>query len=521
MPIFETLEPRLLLNGAPGNLVGHLARLAESFSPESITAITDPADGKTGLGVGGTSSLLSFTDDGCVLVDVWAIESVGEIATELADLGFDVLSLSEDYRLLEGAMPIESLWDAAALDGVLSITPVYQPFTRRGDVQTQGDEVINADDVRALGYDGSPFLIGALSDSALDIADSQATDDLPAVVDRYLEFPVDDEGRAMLEIISDIAPEANLAHHSGIFGELSFAEGIEELAAAGSRIIVDDIGYPSEPFFQDGIIAQAIEDVISEYDVIYVSAAGNEGDLSYEADFADSSGAGPASGLHDFDPGPGIDVFQQITLPVVPSNHYRDMTIVLQWDQPFYTPAGVTSNFDIHLYADDGTTVIASATDDNLATQQPIEVFQWEHESTSFLPFVLMRLNDPAIQKKKELMTRRLVSRTIGNVLLATLLPAISRAVVLRDRVTAQGDVSVVAMALATYRAEKKAYPDKLSQLSPTYLKKLPDDLFVDKPFGYKRTDKGYLLYSVGENMKFDGEKEEEKKKDDIVVRVE
>ena len=141
----------------------------------------------------------------------------------------------------------------------------------------------------------------------------------------------------------------------------------------------------------------------------------------------------------------------------------------------------------------------------------------------SFLPFVLMRLNAPDIEAKKELTTKRMVSRAVGNVLLATLLPAISRIVVLRDQLRTEGDLSVVTMALAAYRAEKKAYPDKLSQLSPGYLKKVPDDLFVDKPFGYKRTDKGYLLYSVGENMKYDGEKkkDDDDEKDDIVVRVE
>jgi len=111
-------------------------------------------------------------------------------------------------------------------------------------------------------------------------------------------------------------------------------------------------------------------------------------------------------------------------------------------------------------------------------------------------------------------------TENISDILIRLLLPAISRAVILRDRGTAEGDLTVVAMALAAYRAEKKAYPDKLSQLSPGYLKKVPDDLFVDKPFGYKRTGKGYLLYSVGENMKYDGEKEEDKE-DDIVVRVE
>ncbi len=93
---------------------------------------------------------------------------------------------------------------------------------------------------------------------------------------------------------------------------------------------------------------------------------------------------------------------------------------------------------------------------------------------------------------------------------------AYSRPFELRDHAMACSEVTLVAMALAAYQAEKKVYPDKLSQLSPGYLKKVPDDLFIDKPFFYKRTDKGYLLYSVGENMKYDSADKE----DDIVVEV-
>ena len=99
---------------------------------------------------------------------------------------------------------------------------------------------------------------------------------------------------------------------------------------------------------------------------------------------------------------------------------------------------------------------------------------------------------------------------------------SIHRVVIGRDRSTAEGDLALVTMALAAYRAEKKAYPEKLSQLTPGYLKKVPDDLFIDKPFGYKRKGKGYVLYSVGENMKFDGvKKNEDEEIDDIVVQVE
>ncbi|MDP6546571.1 MAG: hypothetical protein QGH60_21545 [Phycisphaerae bacterium] len=133
------------------------------------------------------------------------------------------------------------------------------------------------------------------------------------------------------------------------------------------------------------------------------------------------------------------------------------------------------------------------------------------YKSRSFLHSVLKHFRDPTDE--------------IGDILVSLLLPSISRTVVLRDRGTVEGDLSVVAMALAVYRAEKKAYPDKLSELAPGYLKKVPDDLFIDKPFGYKQTEKGYLLYSVGKNMKYDGEKkkedDEDGEKDDIVVRVE
>ncbi len=79
-------------------------------------------------------------------------------------------------------------------------------------------------------------------------------------------------------------------------------------------------------------------------------------------------------------------------------------------------------------------------------------------------------------------------------------------------------------MALAAYRAEKKAYPDKLVQLSPGYIETLPNDLFIDKPFAYKKIGEGYLLYSVGENMKYDGPKkkgdDDNDDNDDIVVEL-
>ncbi len=69
--------------------------------------------------------------------------------------------------------------------------------------------------------------------------------------------------------------------------EADFANGIGKLAAAvsaggaGAKVIADDIGYFDEPFFQDGIVAQAI-DAVEANGVAYFSAAGNDGTLAYD-----------------------------------------------------------------------------------------------------------------------------------------------------------------------------------------------------------------------------------------------
>ena len=55
------------------------------------------------------------------------------------------------------------------------------------------------------------------------------------------------------------------------------------------------------------------------------------------------------------------------------------------------------------------------------------------------------------------------------------------------------------------------------------YVKAIPKDLFTDKPLIYSRKGKGYILYSLGPNMKDDGgvSREQADSDDfDIVVRV-
>ena len=63
----------------------------------------------------------------------------------------------------------------------------------------------------------------------------------------------------MLEIVHDIAPDAELYFRDCGSNTLDFADGIDALADAGCTIICDDIGWINDPFFEDGALATHIQ----------------------------------------------------------------------------------------------------------------------------------------------------------------------------------------------------------------------------------------------------------------------
>jgi hypothetical protein len=125
-------------------------------------------------------------------------------------------------------------------------------------------------------------------------------------------------------------------------------------------------------------------------------------------------------------------------------------------------------------------------------------------------------LDDLAAANPQELANlARQLGGSVGQSAAAGLLFASS----MQDARSAVRQLSAAALALAAYKAEKGAYPAKLADLVPTYLKVVPEDLFAGGSLTYKRVGDGYSLYSVGENMADDGG-EEDGEADDIVVRV-
>ena len=152
-------------------------------------------------------------------------------------------------------------------------------------------QLLHALDESGLSVNGTGITVGVLSDSFNNLggaAADEADGALPAAADinviEDLASGGTDEGRAMMQIIHDIAPGANLAFYTAFNSEQDFANGILALAAAGCKVICDDVSYYDEPFFQNGVIAQAIQTVEAE-GVTYVTAAGNDGSAAYQANW--------------------------------------------------------------------------------------------------------------------------------------------------------------------------------------------------------------------------------------------
>ena len=73
-------------------------------------------------------------------------------------------------------------------------------------------------------------------------------------------------------------------------------------------------------------------------------------------------------------------------------------------------------------------------------------------------------------------------------------------------------------IALEMFRAETGAYPDRLSMLAQRILDEIPLDPFIDEQFHYRKQKNGYILYSVGPNLKDDDGTNNAKEKDDILL---
>ena len=84
--------------------------------------------------------------------------------------------------------------------------------------------------------------------------------------------------------------------------------------------------------------------------------------------------------------------------------------------------------------------------------------------------------------------------------------PALSRVGQIAWRLKTGRAALLTVLAILRYRQDTGDYQENLEELiTAGYLKKIPLDLFSDKPLVYKRTDDDFILYSVGYDFEDDG----------------
>ncbi|NCA83375.1 MAG: hypothetical protein EOM72_11640 [Opitutae bacterium] len=69
----------------------------------------------------------------------------------------------------------------------------------------------------------------------------------------------------------------------------------------------------------------------------------------------------------------------------------------------------------------------------------------------------------------------------------------------------AQIDVARVGLALLRHKAALGSYPPSLAEIDSTFLAEIPPDPFTGQPLVYRPEADGFLLYSLGQNLKDDG----------------
>lgn len=316
----------------------HLLYAKNNRFAKALAETKDPAKRIT--------SLNDVDDQGRVLVDIKG-RGVSALGTQVGVLGGAVVGSTANS--MRAWMKLDQLETLAANDAVRAIRPAFLAATNRADapkatakhrkatraervaaVQAATSAWLNGAGARSINADaanpvgalaaiplgaavsegaaahgatraqkyfntfGAGIRIGVLSDSDDFKEASIASGDLPAdtvTVPGQSGRPGSGEGTAMMEIVHDVAPGAQIYFASAFESPEQFAQNIRDLRFVyNCDIIVDDIIYFFESPYQDDIIAQAVQDV-TDNGAMYFSSAGNEGNYNdgtsgtWEGDF--------------------------------------------------------------------------------------------------------------------------------------------------------------------------------------------------------------------------------------------
>ncbi len=240
----------------------------------------------------------------------------------LEGAGARIERIGEALGVVQAWVPADRLDEVAAVASVSRVTPAVYGVTRAGSALSEGDRILRSEALRDLGFDGTGIKVGVISDGIDSLAISQSTGDSPAVTVIDGQSGSGDEGTATIEIVHDVAPGAAIGFCGGGQDDgittVDFVDCANKLVTEfGAEVIVDDLGFPAEPYFEDGVVARTVRQIVGS-GVLWATAAGNDAQKHYQGDYRDSGnpfhahdfGAGQVAMLVDVPPGGGTAFLQ-------------------------------------------------------------------------------------------------------------------------------------------------------------------------------------------------------------------
>ncbi|MGH8127311.1 MAG: Ig-like domain-containing protein [Gammaproteobacteria bacterium] len=372
-----------------GSLSPALAHLAANYarSPNSVQSfVTHP---------GARPSVFDPRVDATGAVQVYIHYRAGQRPANAALYVLGATQIRAALGVVQAWVPIAHLNQLAALGGVTRVGLPAYAIVRGASPQPQADsctavtsglqidkEGIAAQNVQPVldqGITGSGVKVGIISDGVDCKAKSQAAGYLPNNI--YVDPGTGlqgsgDEGTAMLEEVHAVAPGATLGF-CGPGTSVDFVTCYNDFATWGADIISDDLGFPSSFFFNDpkgdAFISGIQQFAQTNPDISLVTAAGNDRQDYYQADYAPSAASSPIGltpnggrtykSVMDF----GGDAYQTVSVLNVPAGF--EAYFLLTWDDPLNGPY---DDLDLYLL-DSSNTILDSSTLDQTGGANPPE----------------------------------------------------------------------------------------------------------------------------------------------------
>ncbi|MFH0792865.1 MAG: S8 family serine peptidase, partial [bacterium] len=356
-----------------------LRERVEQTASEKIQAMGGVAPAQRAqLRLGGLSEAhqSKVKDDGRIQVYV-ILDSLSDTKLDqLRTQGFaDELSDAK-LAMAQGWIDYDRIDQLASFPFVKRVELPSYAYPQTGSVNSQGDAILNADDVRALPapgpYTGTGIKVGVISDGATNRASAIASGDLPAAgVTMHPTLPGSgDEGTAMMEIIHDLAPGASL-YFGGPNTDLEMSTIVNWMASTvNCHVICDDLGFFGAPYFEDGPVAQTVRAAVTTNGRVYCTSAGNYAQCHYQGLY---DGAVP--GFHDFKAGTGTD--QGLNFRVAAG---KTIEIFLQWNDQF---GGSGNDYDLRIYDSTLSTMLHVSEDVQDGNDNPYEHCWYTNSSGS------------------------------------------------------------------------------------------------------------------------------------------